>query len=621
MNLRNLKSLFPFVVVFLWGCLSLNAEKQPNIVFILADDQRYDMLSSTGNIYAQTPHLDKLAVGGIRFDRAFTTCAVCMPSRASFMTGKQPHNAGAPTILHMPFTFHRSETTFTERLHEAGYATSHFGKWHLGDGDQPQPGYDHWAGFYSTGNFFNPMLTINGKVSYHTGFTDFIVADMAADHIHKVAQGDQPFFLYLGLKAPHVDFGYPEKYESMFDGVEIVRPASFDEDYETSGKPTFMKNFIGVKEWKGGIPHFGSWENYVKSYYRSSQSIDESVGKILTALEEAGVTDDTLVIYSSDHGYALGEHGLTEKHFAYEGTMRIPMLVRLPCRIKAGQVREELITNLDVAPTILDVAGLGIPEDIEGKSLRPFFDDASVEGWREDVLYFLENQHQALRTERYKLITYPGKDLQAELYDLKIDPSEMTNLIANAKYAAVLEDMEQRLARRREASELTTRVTDTVMSAYIIGPVPADKEIEVVNRAFAAGGIKDGLAIDTWKGKYTWKRIEAGESGRLQIGKMLNADGGERFILGFQIEQLPEKDPFVRVRFSDRKSRLRGWVNGELLYDRRIQGDPAELRFNKVFNPPLQKGMNTLIFAGEIKDFETSKIEILSWQGKTRLVD
>jgi N-acetylglucosamine-6-sulfatase len=594
---------------------------RPNIVFILADDQRYDMMSCAGNPYAQTPHLDRIAEEGIRFNRAFTTCAVCMPSRATFMTGKQPHNAGAPTILHMPYTFHRSETTFTERLHDAGYNTSHFGKWHLGDGTTRQPGYDHWVGYYSTGNFFNPMLTINGKVTFHKGFTDFIVADLAAERIREVAKKDEPFFLYLGLKAPHIDFGFPEKYERIFDGIDIVKPASFREDYEASGKPAFMKKFIGVETWRGAIPAYGSWENYVKSYYRSSQSIDESVGKILAALDEAGVADDTLVIYASDHGYALGEHGLTEKHFAYEGTMRIPMLARYPKMIKPGMVRDELITNMDVAPTVLQLAGLDVPADVEGKSLRPFFEGKDVSDWREDVLYFLENQHQALRTDRYKLITYPGKNLSPELYDLENDPGEMVNRAADPDYASVLDDMQQRLKRGKEATGLTPRINHSVLTPCIIGPIPANLEIEVVNKAFAAGVIQNGFTFDTWKGPYTWRKIVAGKNGQLPIAEMVKAKGDERFLIGFQIEQLTSNDPFVRVQFSDKKARLRGWVDGELLYDRRAQADPGELAYNKVFNPPLEKGTNTLIFAGAVKDFLQTKIDILTWQGKTRLVD
>lgn len=583
------------------------AEKRPNIVFIMADDQRWDMMSCTGNPYVQTPHLDRIASEGIRFDRAFVNCAVCMPSRAAFFTGRHPHNAGAPTIIHMPYTFHRNQQTFPALLNEAGYHTALFGKWHLGDGDKKQPGFDHWAGYYACSSFHNPLITTNGDAQRYAGYTDFILADMAAEHIGAVAKNKNPFFLFFGLAAPHMPMHYPKEYEHLFDDVTIPKPDSYDEDFAVSGKAEWMHMALGIEQSKLGLKHFKTWDNYVKSYYRSSQSIDEAVGRVIAALDKAGVTDETLIIYTSDHGYSLGEHGLTEKHYSYEASARVPMFVRYPKMIEPGQVREELVSNMDVAPTCLELAGVDIPANVEGLSWKPIFGagKGDVKDWRDEVFYFLENVHQTVRTERYKYVTYVGKRLSSpsELYDLKMDPTETLSQMDNPEYAEVLAEMKVRMKEQMKQTGLTPRVTEFVRSAHILGPLPAD-EVEAVVKT----GLHKTLA---------WKKIKTNPKNQLPIAQSVGGEG--QFLLKFTVERLSDEDPFARVVFSKKKKPIRGWVNGELLYDRKTKAHPSELAFNNRFNCPLESGINTLVFAGAITDFLNPKIEFWTWEGKTKL--
>ncbi|RKX44912.1 MAG: hypothetical protein DRP64_05615 [Verrucomicrobia bacterium] len=194
----------------------------PNIVFLITDDERWDMMGCSGNKYLKTPNRDRLASEGMRFENAFVTSAVCSPSRGSFLTGKHVHQCGTQPIIHMNYTFHRSERPFPAQLHDVGYYTAHFGKWHLGEGDKKKPGYDHWVGYYALTSFFDPLLTTNdGQPERYKGFSDFVIADLAAEHIREVAKNDQPFCVYVAFGAPHYDFSYPEHLEHVLDDVTI----------------------------------------------------------------------------------------------------------------------------------------------------------------------------------------------------------------------------------------------------------------------------------------------------------------------------------------------------------------------------------------------------------------
>jgi len=484
--------------------------KRPNVVFLIADDQRADMLSCMGNRYLKTPHCDRLASQGVRFTNAFVTSAVCSPSRGSFLTGKHVHQCGTQPIIHMNHTFHRNERPFPARLHDVGYHTAHFGKWHLGEGDKKKPGYDHWVGYYALIPFFDPLLTINGKQQRFKGFADFVIADLAAEHIRKVAKQDQPFCVYVAFGAPHYDFSFPQHLENVLDGVEIETPPSVDEDVTKSGKPKCIQNsplrydrLIQSHAHDGTT--VGSLDNMTRRYMRSSLSLDESVGKIMKALEDAGVVDDTIVVYTSDHGHMLGEHGLAAKHLAYEESIRIPMIVRYPRMIKAGMVRDELVANIDVAPTLLDLTRAPVPNDVAGHSMRPLFKAGPVPDWPDDFA-FLHETCVAVRTDKHKLTHYQNVD-ERELYDLVRDPYEITNLIDDPAYASTLKDMERRLERHLRETGFPKARNDHVSRPWLLGPFAAADEQAVIKAALAAPVSEKSLHVN---GKdYTWRKPDA----------------------------------------------------------------------------------------------------------------
>ncbi len=314
-------------------------------------------------------------------------------------------------------SFLHDQQTFMTMLHNHGYYTGYIGKWHLGKGHEPKPGYDYWVGSKWLGTYFEPESTMNGETKRFSGFTDDVIADLAADFVREHSQEEQPFCLYVGLKAPHLPYSFPERLTNTYDGVSIPKPASYDEDidYEEAGKPGLVNSTIRLKHFKAGLPMFqNSWDQYIKSYYRSALSINDSVKTILDAVDNAGISDDTIVIYTSDQGYHNGEHGLTEKHYAYEDVMRIPLLMRYPRLIEKGVRNQELVNTLDIAPTLLDVCGCPISEELPGKSWQPLF-TGSPDGekpFRQDTFFSFvhhpSNKIQgcvAVRTERHKLIS------------------------------------------------------------------------------------------------------------------------------------------------------------------------------------------------------------------------
>ncbi len=486
--------------------------KRPNIVFVLADDQRADMMSCSGNPYITTPHFDRMAKEGVMFENAFVNVAVCSPSRACFLTGKNAHEVGVPGIINNAQTFHRNEITFPQRLHKAGYATAHFGKWHLGEGEKAKPGYDVWKGFHAVGPYFNPTLSGTGEPKQYKGFTDDVLAELAADYIKKAAKEDKPFCVFVGLKAPHLPFQFPPRYNHTFDKTNISKPVSYDEDYVMNNKPAFenLPCNIKIREFVGGLKMFSnSWDKYVKSYYRSAQSLDDSLGTILKAVDNSGAAEDTIVIYTSDHGYSLGEHGLTEKHYAYEKCIRIPMLVRYPKMIKPGIRRKEMVLNMDVAPTLLDLADVPIPKDVEGKSWRPLFEakTGKEQDFRDDFLYYLEGLHLAVRTKRYKLIEWPNTNF-SELYDLEKDPDELKNLIDEPAYTKIRKRLKNRLEEYKKETDLRKKEELKIAEPYFIGPFNNKQEPELLKKALAISTFS-GTPIKVSGKTFSWKKVQA----------------------------------------------------------------------------------------------------------------
>jgi N-acetylglucosamine-6-sulfatase len=570
-------------IFYLSGCLILLAACKPsspgssatlpNVVFIMADDQRQDMLSCQGNPYVRTPHLDRLAAEGCRFENAFTVSGVCSPSRANFFSGKYSHNCAAPQIIWKNNSFLLNEIPFPALLHKEGYYSSHIGKWHLGEGQKPKAGYDHWAGFEWLGAFYNTTVHIDGQIKQFEGFSDDILAGLAAEKIRELAGTTQPFCLFVGLKAPHLPFSYPERYETYLDSVDVTQPENIDENYDESGRAPIMKtNVIRVRTFQGGIPGFGSWEHYVKSYYRSSQALDDAVGIILDALDKSGITEETIVVYSSDQGYTLGEHGMTEKHYAYEQVMRIPMIIRYPALIPPGITPDEMVLNIDVAPTLLDLCGMDPPEDMDGSSWRPILQagDRKVSGWREDFLFEYWDYRPtlpsqlAVRSEQYKLITYQDHP-ERELYDLAADPAENHNRIDDPAYQDVLSEMEGRLDRLIRETGWRQRRFQPVNNCYVIGPV-AEAETEAVRAVVFGEEFDPDQSFAVAGQDLTWEKIAFGSDGSLDFGSSVPEMPGHSMLVSIPVRRLSERDPHAILDMVPARE-TQAFHRGELIWE------------------------------------------------------
>ncbi len=546
---------------------------RPNIIFIMADDQRHDMLSVNGNPYVKTPNLDRLAAEGCNFTNAFTVSGVCSPSRAEFFTGKYGHQCGAPQIIWDNHTFRMNETPFPAVLHDEGYYSAHIGKWHLGEGQKKKKGYDYWAGFEWLGSFFNSTLHVNGKEEQYEGFSDDILADLASERIREMSKLSQPFCLFVGLKSPHLPFSYPERYKEYLNDVQIPEPENIDEDFDESGRAPIMKtNVIMVRTFQGGIPHFGSWDNYVKSYYRSSQALDDAVGTILDAIDEAGITNETIVIYSSDQGYTLGEHGMTEKHYAYEQVMHIPMIIRYPEVIQSGIASSAMVLNIDVAPTVLDYCGVQAHPDMTGESWKPLLEakGEKVSGWRNDFMFeywdyrpILPSQ-LAVRSEKYKLITYQDHPEQ-ELYDLEKDPKENQNVISDPEYVEVATDMQKRLQRLIGETAWAQRRFQPVNNCYVIGPLTGE-EAEVARTVVFNDPFNPDQEFDFRGESLAWKKIGFESDGSLNFGGAIPSVPGKVMLISIPVKRLSGRDPHAILDMRPVR-KTSAWFQGEMIWE------------------------------------------------------
>ena len=421
--------------------------KPKNVIYVLTDDQRYDELGFMNPII-ETPNMDRMAAEGVHFKNAFVTTALCSPSRASILTGQYMHNHGVVDNNKPP----RDGTIFfPEYLQKAGYNTAFFGKWHMGELapavrrlDDPQPGFDHWVSFAGQGHYYpikpngeQSMLNINGDIVKQKGYITDELTDYAVDWLDS-RDSEEPFFMYLSHKAVHANFAPAQRHSQQYADRTIPVPdsqADTPENYE--GKPMWVKN--QRNSWHGvDFPYHSSLDvqAYKMRYHRALSAVDESLGRLFKWLEDNGHADDTIVMLMGYNGFMFGEHGLIDKRNAYEESMRVPLLA-WGDGLKANHVVKEIAANIDIAPTILDIAGLESPEQFEGESLYSLARGESESEWRDDLLYeyYWEFNYPstpttfALRTDDYKFITYHGLWDTEELYDMRTDPKEMHNLI------------------------------------------------------------------------------------------------------------------------------------------------------------------------------------------------
>jgi len=493
MNTKTLLSLF--LLTFYFGFLQ--AQDKPNIVIIISDDHAYQTISAYGSKFAETPNIDRIANEGAIFNRAFVTNSLCGPSRATLLTGKYSNKNGFKD--NETSNFDQGQDLFVKRLQAAGYKTAWIGKQHLGN--KPQ-GFDYFDILPGQGQYYNPdFIGMDGKREQIEGYVTNIITDKAEAWLDK-QESNQPFCLVIGHKATHRTWLPDTADLGMFDSKEFPLPHNFYDDYvgreaaqqqemniykdmqmgydlkmltddEAAKEGTTnrmnadqlkkikayydpiyadlkSKNLSGkeLAEWK--------YQRYVKDYLSTAASLDRNIGRVLDYLDENDLAKNTIVIYLSDQGFYMGEHGWFDKRFMYEESFRTPMVARFPGVIKPHSKIDGFVVNTDIAPTLLDIAGVPIPQDIQGVSILPLLtgDKKKV---RDEVYYhYYENGEHAVspqfgvRTERYKLIRFYKRVDSWELFDLKKDPNEMQNLYGKKGYEKITENLKQLLNKQVE---------------------------------------------------------------------------------------------------------------------------------------------------------------------------
>jgi N-acetylglucosamine-6-sulfatase len=431
----------------------LPGAKPRNIIFILTDDQRYDALGFMGHPFLETPHMDSLARNGVHLKNAFVTTALCSPSRASILTGLYAHKH---RVVDNNNPIPPDTTFFSQCLRKAGYETAYVGKWHMGgEGDDPQPGFDHWVSFRGQGTYLpgKSGLNVNGRRVSQKGYITDELTDYAMEWLN-ARKLDRPFMLYLSHKAVHADFVPAERHRGRYKNKPVTPPGTQADSPENyADKPMWVKN--QRNSWHGvDFPYHSDLDvaQYYRNYCETLLAVDDSLGRVLTFLREKNILDSTLVIFMGDNGFKFGEHGLIDKRTAYEESMRVPMLMQCPELFKGGTVVEKMVANLDIAPTVLEAAGLRAPDFMDGRSFLALAQGKNVP-WRDKLLYeyYWERNFpqtptiHALRTDDFKYVHYFGIWDIDELYDIRNDPQETKNLIFSPEHREVVQKMNREL--------------------------------------------------------------------------------------------------------------------------------------------------------------------------------
>ena len=450
----------PIVVCAFLASLPLAsvAASRPNMLVIMTDDQRWDSIGvvqkEQGDAarfpWFETPNLDRLAAEGARFRNAFVTLSLCAPSRAAFLTGRYNHANG---IINNKTPFPADAVTYASLLRDAGYTTGYVGKWHMGGQSGQRPGFDFSASFIGQGRYKNCPVEVNGKQTATNGWIDDVSTEFALDFLSKQPH-DKPFCLVIGYKTAHGprnNEASPERVRGHYKGKEIAPAVNADvlPPYRTAeARPE-----APPQRRRGGQGE----DLQSPVYFELLKGVDENVGRLLKALEDDDRLDNTVVVYTSDNGYFLGDHGVGDKRAAYDESLRIPLLVRAP-GVSGGTVVDAMALNIDLAPTLLEFAGVKIPEAMQGRSLRAVLDGDAPSDWRTSYFYeyfaeprFAVPTNLAVRTENAKLIRYPGHEEWNELFDLEADPYEMHNLFNDPQHAELRQRLEAEFERQAKA--------------------------------------------------------------------------------------------------------------------------------------------------------------------------
>ncbi|RYE57098.1 MAG: DUF4976 domain-containing protein [Sphingobacteriales bacterium] len=471
---------------------------QPNVIVIVADDHAYQAISAYGSKLIKTPNIDQIAKEGMLMQQAAVTNSVCSPSRAVLLTGKYSHMNG---MKDNGTYFNGAQQTLPKIYKDNGYRTAIVGKWHL---FSRPTGFDYWNVLPDQGNYYNPKFLKNGKDTTYSGYVTDVITDLALNWI----DGDQekPFFLMLHHKAPHRNVMPPLKYLEKFNDKVFPLPRNFYDDYKDREalkiQKVTMKEHLDIRydskipcdtcaitkinDWapaeyqreierlrpderkvwdaafqkeyeifktlktKDEVVRF-QFQRYLEDYLRVVNSLDDNVGLVLNHLKERRLDQNTIVVYLSDQGFYLGEHGLYDKRFMYQESFRTPMMIKYPEAFKGNQKTQEFVLNLDLAPTLLDLSGIKVPDDMQGVSMKKLLTTGKDPAWRKEVYYhyyeksFGLTRHYGIRTPRYKLIRFYDPIQSWELYDLKKDPKEMHNIYNDPKQVKVIEELKKQL--------------------------------------------------------------------------------------------------------------------------------------------------------------------------------
>ncbi len=493
-NLLNASVALTLAAAAVTGCKDKVAEK-PNILFIMSDDHAFQAISAYGHGLNSTPNIDRIAADGMRFNKAFCTNSISAPCRAVVLTGKFSHMNG---LRDNSDQFNGAQQTLPKMLRPAGYQSAIIGKWHL----KTDPvGFDFWKILLDQGPYYNPDLKDSTGTHRYPGYTTTVITDEALQWLDK-RDPSKPFFLMVHHKAPHRNWMPEPKYFNLFRNTKFPVPDNFFDDYSNRGRAAKEQEMSVIEDmtirydlkvfprpgdsitgddraWEGGLKRMdtaqrAAWDNYyqgvsddfyarnltgkdlalwkyqryMEDYLAVIQSVDDQVGRLLDYLKEKGLDKNTLVIYTSDQGFYLGEHGWFDKRFMYEESLRTPLLMKLPGVIKPGSVSEDLVQHIDLAPSFLGLAGLQVPDSLQGISM--------LNGEKRDAIYYhyyeypgvhAVKRHYGIRTDRYKLIHFYQDIDEWELYDLEKDPREMNNLYADPSYASIISDLKLNLVK------------------------------------------------------------------------------------------------------------------------------------------------------------------------------
>ncbi len=480
--------------------------RRPNILFVFADDHAYQAISAYGSKINHTPNIDRLAREGMRFTNCLVTNSICAPSRAVILTGKYSHLNG---VLDNRLEFDGSQPTFPKLLQKAGYQTAIVGKWNLKS--EPK-GFDYWEVLPGQGFYYNPDFLVAGGKRQHEGYVTTIITDLVLDWLKKGRDPNRPFLLMYQHKAPHRNWMPGPEHLTLYDGVEIWEPPTLFDDYTHRASPARNQEMeIGrhmmlggdlkvepdpdtpetdrnMRAWKANWGRMTEaqrrvwdaaykpkneafkkanltgrdlvrwkYQRYIKDYLRCIASVDDNLGRVLRYLDETGLADNTVVVYSSDQGFYLGEHGWFDKRWMYEESLKTPLIVRWPGVIAPGSVNNYLVSNLDFAETFLDIAGVEVPADMQGRSLVGHFRGEVPNDWRQSFYYhYYEGgvahnvpRHYGVRTATHKLIHYYETN-EWELFDLELDPYELHSVYGDPKYERIQKELHEELARLRQ---------------------------------------------------------------------------------------------------------------------------------------------------------------------------